>query len=139
MTKAQDRLYWRAWAAARRADETVDRHDLHRHALGYDKSHKDLTNSELDRVLAEFQAVSDPDNLDAQLRFAEQPRRRLLWVIGRLAPAPYRDAVMRVRWGHCDCDRLNERELAQLRFTLTRAAHRHHWPGVTVPHAGDPF
>jgi hypothetical protein len=58
-----------------------DRHELHREALGEDKSSKAFTNRDLDLVLAEFRGVYDPDNLAPQMGPAEQRRRRMLWLI----------------------------------------------------------
>lgn len=86
MTKAQNALYFREWGAARsiliarhgwtaaQADE--HRHELHRQALGKDKSSKAFTNRDLDVVLATFRAIAQPADLDTQIRKAEQPELR---------------------------------------------------------------
>lgn len=82
MTDAQTRLYWREWSLARewyrshgkgtsQADEM--RHTIHARALGREKSSKDFTNPDLDKVLAAFRAVHDGGNLEAQLRAEDQP------------------------------------------------------------------
>jgi hypothetical protein len=76
MTEKQTRMYWRAWAAVRRADPEADRQALTVQALGRLRSSKDLTNAELDRVLAAFRAVSHPDDVDGQLRPQEQAQAR---------------------------------------------------------------
>ncbi len=70
-------LYFRAWGEARKVlrsklippDEAdAKRHQIHREVLGKDKSAKDLTNTEFDRVLAAFRAVSTPvEDLYGQL------------------------------------------------------------------------
>lgn len=52
------------------------RHEIHRAALGQDKSSLDFTNAELDKVLAKFRAYSDGANLDAQLAAEDQPDLR---------------------------------------------------------------
>jgi hypothetical protein len=93
MTPKQKALYFREFAAARRAYErtighklnTIDalelRYGLHQRALGLDKSSTALTNSDLDKVLAEFRALSRPDDLNTQLRQQNQDRtRKLHWI-----------------------------------------------------------
>ena len=81
MTKAQTMLYFREWAAVRAACRAAalpepDRHELHRRALGEDKSSKLFTNADFDRVLAEFRAISRPASVDAQIRQQTQPTAR---------------------------------------------------------------
>lgn len=98
MNADQTRLYFREWNLVRRhlLAKGIDpkqadnrRHELHRRALGADKSSKDLTNADFDKVLAAFRAVHDGANLDAQLRQLEQPeyrRKRMMsrcWVAAR--------------------------------------------------------
>lgn len=84
MTPAQKTLYWREWAAVTASlkarglpygDEA--RHALHVKALGRDRSMKVLTNAEFDKVLGAFRSISQPDDLDAQLRQIDQPAERL--------------------------------------------------------------
>ena len=84
MTKDQDRLYWREWGSVRKTDPAADRHSLHVKALGHDKSHAAFSNADFDQVLAAFRAISDPANVEAQLRQLRQPRARLLHAIGGL-------------------------------------------------------
>src|ERR1035437_7933284 len=84
MTPLQNSLYFREWGRVRAACKeqgfpVPDRHSLHVKALGNDKSHLDFTNVDFDLVLAEFRALSQPDNLAAQLRQQDMPRRRLLY------------------------------------------------------------
>ena len=92
MTPAQSSLYFAEWAKVRQhyRAKGIDskqadnkRHELHRRALGLDKSSKDFTNADLDKVLAAFRAVSDGGNLDAQLRQLEQPAYRRQRMIAR--------------------------------------------------------
>ena len=123
MTQQQRALYFREWgrvtATCRQHGFPVpDRHDLHVKALGLDKSSKDFTNEDFDRVLAEFRAISQPDNLAAQLRQQDQPRRRLLYTIRRLAPEPYWRAIAQDKFGTADETRLDLEQLRQLRITL---------------------
>jgi len=127
MITSQNRLYFREWGRVRTTCQqqgfpVPDRHDLHVKALGLDKSSKDFTNADLDRVLAEFRAISQPDNLDAQLRQQDMPRRRLLYTIGRLAPEPYWRAIARDKFGITDLDRLDLVKLRQLLITLAARA-----------------
>ena len=127
MTPRQRALYFREWGRVRatcrqQGFPVPDRHGLHVKALGLDKSSKDFTNEDLDRVLAEFRAISQPDNLDAQLRQQDMPRRRLLYTIGRLAPEPYWRAIARDKFGTTDLDRLDLVQLRQLLITLAARA-----------------
>lgn len=83
MTPKQTALYWREWAAVRKASGLAgtpvpDRHELHRRAFnGQDKSSKDFnTTTDLDAVIAVFRSISDPSNLNAQLRPVRQAEQR---------------------------------------------------------------
>ena len=127
MTPAQNKLYFREWGRVRSVCKQQgfpipDRHDLHVKALGLDRSHLDFTNEALAQVLAEFRAISQPDNLAAQLRQQDQPRRRLLYSIMRLADEPYWRAIARDKFGTPDETRLDLVQLTQLRNTLTARA-----------------
>lgn len=79
MTPKQTRIYWAAWGAVRKADPSADRHELHRRAFnGQDKSSKDFnTTTDLDAVLAVFRSISEPANLNAQLRPFHQAEKRV--------------------------------------------------------------
>src|ERR1019366_4411859 len=129
MTTLQNRLYFREWGRVRAACKQQgfpipDRHGLHVKALGVDKSHLDFTNEDLDQVLAEFRAISQPDNLAAQLRQQEQPRLRLLYSICRMAPEPYRRSIAQDKFGTADETRLDLVQLTQLRITLAARSAR---------------
>lgn len=96
MNSAQTSLYFREWSLARKhfLSKGLDpkqadnkRHELHRRALGRDKSSKDFTNADLDKVLAAFRAVYDGGNLDAQLAALEQPENRRLAMVRRCEAA----------------------------------------------------
>lgn len=118
MNPKQQALYWREWAQVRAKRPEADRHALHTEALGCDKSHKDFTNEDFDKVLGVFRAASEPDNLDAQLLQLDQPRRRLAWKIQQLAPEAYRNKIMLARFGTTRLADLDPSQLTQLRNTL---------------------
>jgi hypothetical protein len=127
MTPSQNRLYFREWGRVRAACKSQglpipDRHDLHVKALGLEKSHLNFTDKEFDQVLAEFRAISLPDDLAAQLRQQDMPRRRLLYSIGRLADEPYWRAIARDKFGTSDEAALNLEQLQQLLITLKARA-----------------
>jgi len=131
MTPLQNSLYFREWGKVRAACKEQgfpipDRHSIHVKALGQDKSHLDFSNEDFDQVLAEFRAISQPDNVTAQLRQQDQPRRRLLYSIQRLAPEPYWRAIARDRFGTADETSLDLEQLRQLRITLAARAHSRH-------------
>jgi uncharacterized protein YjiS (DUF1127 family) len=82
-------LYFREWGFVRKACKAAavpvpDRHELHRRALGRDRSSKDFSNEEFDKVLAEFRAISQPASVNAQLRQQRQPRTRLEFSLDEL-------------------------------------------------------
>ena len=64
-------------------DADLQRHQIHRDALGRDKSAADLTNRDLDAILDHFRAVLTITDGPAAgpTRAAEMPRRRLIWAI----------------------------------------------------------
>jgi hypothetical protein len=96
MTAAQTKKYWREWAAVRRllvdlgefskAEADQERHEIHIRALGSDKSSKDLTNRDLDRIFDAFDSysvlLSGPSTTLS--RTSTQPQRRLIYSIERL-------------------------------------------------------
>ncbi len=99
MSPKQKALYFREWARVRSVDPSADRHALHTLALGTDKSSKEFTNADLDKVLGAFRAVTRPADLNAQVRQEKQPDIRqyhaiklklvLLGVLGAEKPAHY--------------------------------------------------
>lgn len=83
---AQNALYWREWGYVTKACKKhnfrlPDRHELHIKALGADKSHAAFTNKDLDKVLAEFRALSQPTSVTGQVRQIRQPATRILHLI----------------------------------------------------------
>jgi len=128
VTPLQRSLYWREFQAAWLAHASTlqpfnpstgpdlstkiakdkFRHELHIRALGRDKSSSSFTNADLDRVLAVFRAISQPANLNAQLRQQHQARtrllkkiehqQRLLKALGIANPVAYVSAILRDRF-----------------------------------------
>ncbi len=93
MNAAQTAKYFFEWGRARdyflgrglsHALADAKRHELHRKALGLDKSSKEFSNADLDAVLAVFRAVWDGGNLDAQLRQLDMPERRAANAVQRI-------------------------------------------------------
>src|ERR1051326_7166699 len=136
MTKKQESLYWREWAAVRKASPQAARHELHLRALGRDKSHVLFTNLDFDRVLAEFRSISRPSDVAAQLRQLSQAKKRLLWKIQveqvalltvlmdgeseidrRTAAESYVIEVMRVKFHTEDIHDLSEQPASEDRFS----------------------
>lgn len=83
MTPKQTTLYWREWGTLSRRCKAEgwrlpDRHELHVRAIGRDKSSKEFSNGEFDKVLGVFRSYSQTENLNAQVRQDRQPRARLV-------------------------------------------------------------
>lgn len=98
------------------------RHACHILALGEEKSSKDMTDLELDRVLAIFALLQDPDDLQATMD-AEHPTksqmRRIRWSICNSPMGEsYVRAVARNKFGTARWESLNETQLRQLHITL---------------------
>ncbi len=97
------------------------RHAAHIVAIGKDKSSKDLTNAELDRVLALFGLVTDQENLDASLDWddpSRQEEKRLDWCLKNLAPDGYVRALSRGKFGVREWEGLTTWQKRQLVMTL---------------------
>ena len=89
-------------------------------ATGRLVSSKRLSNAELDRVLALFRLLAEPDNLAAVRAWFDSDggeRRRHLYVI-RQSPPAYVSAIARDKFGTTDLDRLTLEQLRQLSLTL---------------------
>lgn len=72
------------------------RHGAHWLALGRDKSSEHLTNAEVDRVVALFRLLANPDDLGARMKWDAYTRgedpgavQRVDWFIRQAAPAAY--------------------------------------------------
>jgi len=85
MSPAQQAKYWWEWARVRdwyvahgktKPEADAMRHELHKKALGADKSTKVFTNRDLDKVFSAFRAIYDGGNLNAQMDAEDQPHRR---------------------------------------------------------------
>lgn len=90
-------LYQQVWDTAERlavqahCAVTADllRHACHTVAVGRDKSANDLTNAEVDRVVALFRLLTDPDDLDAVIALhhpENAERERLVFSLKQRAP-----------------------------------------------------
>lgn len=135
LSPKQKSLYWRTWSKVRKAyvelgdysaeEADAQRHELHRAALGINKSSSDLTNRDLDAILDMFQSVlvltEGPSTGPA--RSEAQPCKRLIYAIHSLGlPEPYIAAISRDEFQTSDWQALNESQLTRLRFTLTARA-----------------
>ena len=136
MTPQQTAKYWRMWGRVRTAlttlgefsksDADAERHAIHLDALGCQKSSKDLTNRDLDKIFDAFDRVlvifDGPHQID---REARQPAARLIWAIDQLGlEEPYLQAISRDEYGTADWRSLTEPQLTRFRYTTTRAARR---------------
>jgi hypothetical protein len=123
MTSKQESLYWHEWAAVRAENPRSDRHDLHVQALGKDKSHKDFSNKDFDAVLAVFRSISQPDDVNAQLRQIDGERRRCIYAI---AQTGFSDSYIRSlaigKFATSAWRDLPEDQLRQLKITLQNRA-----------------
>jgi hypothetical protein len=118
-------LYQRIWDIA--LDRAVlpscedFRHACHVVVLGVDKSSTQLTNAELDRILALFKLLADPDDLSATLAWnnpSEEKRKRMLWWIQNNCVESYVVEVCRQKFQTDDLESLNFKQLGQLHLTL---------------------
>jgi len=134
MTSAQTKKYWRMWGRVRtalttlgefsKADADAERGAITRDALGHDKSSKDLTNRDLDKIFDAFDRIlvimDGPHDID---RAARQPVARLVYAIDQLGlDAPYIAAIALDQFKTDDWRNLTEAQLTRFRYTLTRAA-----------------
>ena len=97
------------------------RHACHIVAFGRDKSSADLSNAELDRILALFRLLADPDDLGAMLAWqspAEGQRKRLLHFIRHECVESYVAEVCRQKFGTDNWQGLDTADLRQLHMTL---------------------
>lgn len=138
MTKAQSSLYWRTWAKVRKTlielggfskeDADLERHEIHRQALGSDKSSKLLNNRDLDAILDHFQSylVLADGPTSGPARTSSQPCKRLIWSIEQTGlPEPYLESIARDQFQTSDWRALTEHQLTKFRFTaVSRAAAR---------------
>lgn len=133
MTPKQHKLYIGTWLRVKKTlitlggfskeEAEAKRHEIHTEALGKDKSSKEFTNADLDRVLDAFQVylgLSDPRQ---SKRAVEQPRKRALHAIHALGHTDaYIAAICQDRFGHTNLDALSESDLWKLKITLVERA-----------------
>lgn len=71
-----------------------------------------------DAIKACHLAITQPGNLNAQMRMENQPRHRLITRIKSMAPEGYWRAIMRDKFHSQELEDLTETELTQLRNTI---------------------
>jgi len=145
MTAAQHQKYLFEWGLVRRIYRAkglepkacdAKRHELHKRALGHDKSSLDLTNAEFDAILAVFSSISRPADLKTQLRLQEQAPERAARRLSRAMDlmdglditsagySGYLDELSRKICGR-SWERLAEIEQEKILGVLADRAHRH--------------
>lgn len=116
---------------------TVDdlRHGAHWLALGKDKSSEHLTNAELDRVVALFKVLGNPDDLGARLKQDAYERgedpgaiERLNYFIRTSAPAAYVEKVSLDMCGTRDWESLPIAQKHVLSRALSQRRKKFHKP-----------
>jgi hypothetical protein len=97
------------------------RHACHIVAFGKDISSSQLTNKQLDRILALFKLLADPDDLSATLAWhnpEDSARTRLLWFLRHKCIESYVVEICREKFGTDNWEALDYPELRQLHMTL---------------------
>jgi hypothetical protein len=135
MTAEQSKKYWAMWGRVRKAltelgdyskaDADAERKAITREALGLDKSSKDLKNADLDKIYDAFDNILVIfDGPGDHNRTARGPKARLLWAIDALGlDEPYIQSIcLDSEFKTAAWRDLDAKQLARLRFTLTRAA-----------------
>lgn len=129
MTPNQKGRYWRDWARVRKiltemgeftakeADE--QRHQIHLEALGANKSSKDLTSRDLDKIFAAFESYLVLETGPRKGPAENHPVKRLIWSINSLGlPDAYIQSIARDKEGTSDWTALPEPNLRRLCITL---------------------
>lgn len=132
-------LYYATWSDAKKnlaragfsaAEIEEERHLCHRRSLcGKDPSSNQiiLDPDDLDAVLAEFRAIGQPDDLNAQLKQIDgsQDRDRLIYRIRALGlDDPYIEHIAQAQFRRTPWTSLPAAELEKLSFTLATRARR---------------
>jgi hypothetical protein len=134
VAQLHEELWAVAVAAGMQAGRTVAaddlRHACHLVAIGQDKSSTKLANPELDRILALFRLLADPDDLEAMIAWQNDQAgevKRLVWAL-RQAPDAYVRAIASDKFGTKQWETLGAEELRQLALTVRvrMAAKRKH-------------
>lgn len=128
LTFAQQRATMRDGATPGRPQPvTMDdlRHGAHWLALGRDKSSEHLNNAEVDRVVALFRLLQDPDDLGARMKWdafqrGEDPGevKRLDYAITHAAPDGYVRKISEDKFGSRQWEWLTVAQKRQLLVTL---------------------
>jgi hypothetical protein len=130
MTPAQHASYfnllegvYRAYVITKSADKETMRKKIHQQAFGRPVSAKDIDHMKMfDEFKAVCLAMSQPDNLDAQMHQAEQPLIRLRHAILKFSEAYTIGMLCSPRFkkhGLDDLNHMTEKELTDLRNTLS--------------------
>lgn len=137
MTKAQTARYWRQWGQIRKMlvelgdfskeDAEAERKQIHIRAIGSDKSSKDLTNKDLDKIFDAFEGYLVL--LSGPKKDTGEPAgecKRLIWAITRTGlEDSYLTSIAQDQFGTPDWRSLPEDKLRLFRFTaVSRAAAR---------------
>lgn len=135
LTKPQQSRFWREWSqyktTRKKTGDTDAQIENERYQLLAQAGFESLTQVDpatgFDKLLAGLAALNQPADLNAQLRQANMPRRRLLYAINKLArnlTTRYLETILRDRFGHTDLDRLSLDQLTQFRNTLAARSGR---------------
>lgn len=90
MTKNQQRRYWALWGKARTRligagfsskEAAEHRDEITIETLGRRISSKKLNNDQLTQMFAAFEAIGNPGDLNAQLKYQQEPRDRRIYAI----------------------------------------------------------
>lgn len=133
MTKSQTARYWRDWSRCRKiltelgefspADADAQRKVIQREAIGAEKSSKDLTNADLDKVFRAFGKILVLADGPRKGPEEDQPVKRLIYAIEQLGvPEPYLQKICRDQYGTSDWRQLPEDKLTKFRMTATARA-----------------
>lgn len=136
MTDAQTKRYWRDWSQIRKMliemgdfskdDADAERKQIHIRALGCDKSSKDLTNKDLDKIFKAFKEYLVL--IDGPKKSTGEPDgecKRLIWAITQTGlEDPYLESIAKDQFGRTDWRNLSEDQLTKFRFTAVRASAR---------------
>lgn len=128
MTKPQKFKYFKLWQAAckRNGWKSSDREkrmEIHRLALGSEKSSETLTNRDLDWVYAALELAIDPDNLTAQLKLDSRDGgrlKRVRWALDQYEEQPLVRSLCRDKFGNPEWMNLNLEQSVQLLMTVQR-------------------
>lgn len=133
MTKSQTARYWRDWGRVRKVlielgefsktDADEQRKVIQREAIGCDKSSKDLTNADLDKVFKAFAAVLVMVDGPAAPEEVSGPCKRLIWAIDKFGIDPdYLARMAMQQFKTADWRSLPEHQLRLFRFTAAAYA-----------------